>query len=293
MVCSGPRVRLGGFVGRQLGPQELGGPDDAVGWLRDQSPVGGDVGDPAVFAGMPSSGGAGGAGKLVVERLAGHDLPGAAGRRQTHYRSAGSASHQATTLVTKLPTISAATCVRPASRTVTNCDWQVNCPRAVGPRPPVPLAGRSRIAPLGHATWSRRPRSAPKIGHACSQNRAIRTTSTSQWLRIARLTCDFMVGVAGFEPAASSSRTKRAAKLRYTPRPLRSLADGTRWRALSRPARPASAATPPDGSRTGTAPTVRCPGLRTRSAMGAEGHRSRPRDACAGPSPGHGRCRSW
>ncbi len=28
--------------------------------------------------------------------------------------------------------------------------------------------------------------------------------------------CD-LVGVAGFEPAASSSRTKRAAKLRYTP----------------------------------------------------------------------------
>ena len=26
-----------------------------------------------------------------------------------------------------------------------------------------------------------------------------------------------LVGVAGFEPAASSSRTKRAAKLRYTP----------------------------------------------------------------------------
>ena len=31
-----------------------------------------------------------------------------------------------------------------------------------------------------------------------------------------------LVGVAGFEPAASSSRTKRAAKLRYTP-PARSL----------------------------------------------------------------------
>ena len=31
-----------------------------------------------------------------------------------------------------------------------------------------------------------------------------------------------MVGVAGFEPAASSSRTKRAAKLRYTP-PARNL----------------------------------------------------------------------
>src|SRR5580700_5170958 len=28
-----------------------------------------------------------------------------------------------------------------------------------------------------------------------------------------------LVGVAGFEPAASSSRTKRAAKLRYTPAP--------------------------------------------------------------------------
>jgi hypothetical protein len=28
---------------------------------------------------------------------------------------------------------------------------------------------------------------------------------------------NLLVGVAGFEPAASSSRTKRAAKLRYTP----------------------------------------------------------------------------
>jgi hypothetical protein len=33
--------------------------------------------------------------------------------------------------------------------------------------------------------------------------------------------CAFKVGVAGFEPAASSSRTKRAAKLRYTPLPHR------------------------------------------------------------------------
>jgi hypothetical protein len=32
-----------------------------------------------------------------------------------------------------------------------------------------------------------------------------------------QLKIDFLVGVAGFEPAASSSRTKRAAKLRYTP----------------------------------------------------------------------------
>jgi hypothetical protein len=34
--------------------------------------------------------------------------------------------------------------------------------------------------------------------------------------------CSELVGVAGFEPAASSSRTKRAAKLRYTP-PARNL----------------------------------------------------------------------
>ena len=34
--------------------------------------------------------------------------------------------------------------------------------------------------------------------------------------------CSVLVGVAGFEPAASSSRTKRAAKLRYTP-PARNL----------------------------------------------------------------------
>ena len=31
------------------------------------------------------------------------------------------------------------------------------------------------------------------------------------------------VGVAGFEPAASSSRTKRAAKLRHTPPAVRGL----------------------------------------------------------------------
>ena len=35
------------------------------------------------------------------------------------------------------------------------------------------------------------------------------------------------VGVAGFEPAASSSRTKRAAKLRYTP-PARNLTGAAR-----------------------------------------------------------------
>ena len=41
------------------------------------------------------------------------------------------------------------------------------------------------------------------------------------------VTCSFVVGVAGFEPAASSSRTKRAAKLRYTP-PARDLSGAVR-----------------------------------------------------------------
>jgi hypothetical protein len=55
-----------------------------------------------------------------------------------------------------------------------------------------------------------------------------------------------LVGVAGFEPAASSSRTKRAAKLRYTPaarnltgtaRDFSSLAE-TRTRSRTAPAAP-------------------------------------------------------
>jgi hypothetical protein len=42
-------------------------------------------------------------------------------------------------------------------------------------------------------------------------------------VRVVRLDIAFyLVGVAGFEPATSSSRTKRAAKLRYTP-PVRHL----------------------------------------------------------------------
>ena len=66
------------------------------------------------------------------------------------------------------------------------------------------------------------------------------------------VTCRFAVGVAGFEPAASSSRTKRAAKLRYTPparnltgtaRDLDSLAETRAWsRTAARSARPATKA---------------------------------------------------
>ena len=59
-----------------------------------------------------------------------------------------------------------------------------------------------------------------------------------------------LVGVAGFEPAASSSRTKRAAKLRYTP-PARNLTGTARdfdslaeARACSRIARHSASQTP-------------------------------------------------
>jgi hypothetical protein len=65
------------------------------------------------------------------------------------------------------------------------------------------------------------------------------------------------VGVAGFEPAASSSRTKRAAKLRYTP-PARNLTGTSRdfdslaeTRACSRTAR--SAPAEPGTAEPGTA----------------------------------------
>ena len=38
-----------------------------------------------------------------------------------------------------------------------------------------------------------------------------------QWMDTTSLTWENVVGVTGFEPAASSSRTKRATKLRHTP----------------------------------------------------------------------------
>ncbi|VXB92835.1 hypothetical protein MICRO8M_70080 [Microbacterium sp. 8M] len=47
-----------------------------------------------------------------------------------------------------------------------------------------------------------------------------------------------MVGVTGFEPAASSSRTKRATKLRHTPwQPFKSIRRGAWERIEAEPAR--------------------------------------------------------
>src|SRR3954447_25363896 len=50
-----------------------------------------------------------------------------------------------------------------------------------------------------------------------SQNGPRNHSGTRPTKRIRPLTWYFTVGVAGFEPTTSSSRTKRAAKLRYTP----------------------------------------------------------------------------
>src|SRR4051794_22361545 len=53
-----------------------------------------------------------------------------------------------------------------------------------------------------------------------SQNGPRNHSGARPALRIRPLTWYFTVGVAGFEPTTSSSRTKRAAKLRYTPMSL-------------------------------------------------------------------------
>jgi hypothetical protein len=42
---------------------------------------------------------------------------------------------------------------------------------------------------------------------------------TFPWVRVSGMSCDITnVGLTGFEPAASSSRTKRATKLRHSPK---------------------------------------------------------------------------
>jgi hypothetical protein len=58
--------------------------------------------------------------------------------------------------------------------------------------------------PLRQATSQVRVRQWPRFGPQGPSARSL----TDEY---------YVVGVAGFEPAASSSRTKRAAKLRYTP----------------------------------------------------------------------------
>jgi hypothetical protein len=54
----------------------------------------------------------------------------------------------------------------------------------------------------------------PDFSQAISRNHS----GARPALRIRPLTWHFTVGVAGFEPTTSSSRTKRATKLRYTPK---------------------------------------------------------------------------
>ncbi len=80
------------------------------------------------------------------------------------------------------------------------------------------LATRTTRRPSGTRTW---PRTHDKVIESWSRRRDARTErGPSLMTRNGPLTC---VGVTGFEPATSSSRTKRAAKLRYTPACIRRL----------------------------------------------------------------------
>ena len=81
------------------------------------------------------------------------------------------------------------------------------------------------------AGW-RTPRRKPHALPFGSQNRTLGEAERGPQVTGHRVTCGFVVGVAGFEPAASSSRTKRAAKLRYTP-PARNLRCRARLRQSS------------------------------------------------------------
>jgi hypothetical protein len=87
-----------------------------------------------------------------------------------------------------------------------------------------------------------------------------------------------LVGVTGFEPATSSSRTTRATKLRHTPWPL-SLGESSPSPAHHlHPFRVRSASSrwPPGGTRNGWGQTARCPDRRRRATSWC----GRPR--CAG-----------
>ena len=109
-----------------------------------------------------------------------------------------------------------------------------------------------------------------------------------------------LVGVAGFEPTTSSSRTKRATKLRHTPIFLPRIPDAggsdeTRVQpALSE--RRASAASPRAGTRTAPGQTATCPGLRRRAATWSrrrQGSPDAPRASHGAPWPARCPGRSW
>ena len=113
-----------------------------------------------------------------------------------------------------------------------------------------------------------------------------------------------MVGLTGFEPAASSSRTRRATKLRHSPiaGPGRSRATSTGehtgvGRAAPNRVRSAGAgsgASPRVGRRPGTACTARSRARPTRAARTTRDRRDASRrGAGGGPGRGRARGRSW
>ena len=106
------------------------------------------------------------------------------------------------------------------------------------------------------------------------------------------------VGVTGFEPAASSSRTTRATKLRHTPKAwevYRSRTSGAPNRGSGHgPAGAASAGSPRAGSTAGSGRTARCRRPPRRAARSSAGRPAGSRPG-AGAGPWRARCRgrSW
>src|SRR5690606_22969895 len=106
------------------------------------------------------------------------------------------------------------------------------------------------------------------------------------------------VGVAGFEPTTSSTRTRHATKLRHTPMangPRQSLADPFATLSTgslaacdraSSPAEPASTGWPPAGRRTAPAHTEKCRDQRKRAT-------TCPHPSGWRPGLGTGRDRNW
>jgi hypothetical protein len=79
-----------------------------------------------------------------------------------------------------------------------------------------PGPGRGAGRACGSKKLAARKRKAAKEQMCSRRATGPRRSGTTARLDTGKMALTW-VGVAGFEPAASSSRTKRAAKLRYTP----------------------------------------------------------------------------
>src|SRR5699024_8189316 len=87
-------------------------------------------------------------------------------------------------------------------------------------------SGRDRRLSRGRSIRSRPLVRNPSDHRAeCAHRRAHKRSAALAWANVRHF---HVVGIAGFEPTTSSSRTRRATKLRYIPRPATTIAVGTR-----------------------------------------------------------------